>query len=102
MREGYGSHSVCVSVYLCICVSVTKLAATYLVCGSKVQLCKVPYDVPNTCIAWISLKTLCPPVLASFADAKLLDFFPASASMTLCINRTLCVACYIQYVHISN
>ena len=89
-------------VYLCICVFVTKLAAIYLICESKVQLCKVPYDIPNTCIVWVSLKTPCSPVLMSFADAKLLDFFPASASMTLCINRTLCVACYIQYVHISN
>ena len=74
MREGYGSRSVCVSV--------TKLAATYLVCESKMQLCKVPYGVPNTRILWISLKTLCSPVLASFADAKLLDFSPASGSMT--------------------
>ena len=38
---------------------------------------------------WISPKTLCLPVLASFADYKLLDFDPASDSMTLhvCINR---------------
>ena len=46
------------------------------------QLCKVPYGIPNACIVWISLKTLCSPILASFADAKLLDFFPASGSMT--------------------
>ena len=70
-------------VVLCVCVSVcvTKLTATYLVCESQVQACKIPYGVPNACtccIVWISLKALCSPVLASFADAKLLDFFPTS------------------------
>ena len=30
-----------------VCLSVTKLAATYLVCESKVQRYKVPYGVPN-------------------------------------------------------
>ena len=44
---------------------------------------------------------LCSPVLTSFAESKLLDFFPASGSTTLCINRTLCVAHYIQYMHIT-
>ena len=43
---------------------------------------------------WISLKMLCSPVLASFADSKLLDFAQTSDSMTLHINRTLCIACY--------
>ena len=46
----------------------------------------------------ISPKTLCWPVLASFADSKLLDFARTSDSMTLCISRTLCVTCYIRYV----
>ena len=60
---------------------------------------KVPYGVPNACIVWISLKTLCSPVLASFADSKLLDFARASNSMTY---RTLCAARYtcIQYMHL--
>ena len=49
---------------------------------------------------WISPKTLCLPVLASFADSKLLDFARASDSMTLRINRTLCVARYIRYVRL--
>ena len=61
-------------VILCICVSVTTLTATYLVCESKVQFYKVPYSVPNACIVYISLKMLCSPALASFADPKLLDF----------------------------
>ena len=41
MREGYGSHSVCV------CLSLTTLAATYLVGESNLQCYKVPYGVPN-------------------------------------------------------
>ena len=41
------------------------------------------------------------PVLASFADSKFLDFSPASDSMTLRINRTLCVTRYVQYVRIN-
>ena len=47
---------------------------------------------------WISPKTLCSPGLASFADSKLLDFCPASGSMTLRISRMLCIACYIRYM----
>ena len=66
MCEGYGSHS----VYL----SVTKLAATYPVCKPELRCYMVPYGVPNACIVWIPLKTLCSPVLVSFADCKLLDF----------------------------
>ena len=80
-------------------MSVTKLAATYLVCESKVQLCKLPYGIPN---AWISLKMLCSPVLASFADSKLLDFSPASGGMTLRINRMLYVALYMVRTCIIN
>ena len=62
MCEGYGSRSVCLSV--------TKLAATYLVCKSKLRCYTIPYGIPNACIAWIPLKTFCSPVLASFADGK--------------------------------
>ena len=51
---------------------------------------------------WISPKMLCSPVLASFADSKLLNFFQDSDSMTLRINRMLCVTCYVQYVRIIN
>ena len=57
-------------------MSVTKLATIYLVCESKLRCYKVPYGIPNACIVWISLKTLCSSVLALSADAKLLDFFP--------------------------
>ena len=65
MHESYSSHSVCLSV--------TKLAATYLVCKSKLWCYTIRYGIPNACIVWIPLKTLCLPVLASFADGKLLD-----------------------------
>ena len=47
MCEGYGGHSVCVCVCVCVCLSVTTLAVTYLVYGSKVQCYEVPYGVPN-------------------------------------------------------
>ena len=52
MREGYGSHSVCE----CVCMSVTALAATYLVCMSKVRHHGVPCRLLKNCIVWISLK----------------------------------------------
>ena len=79
MREGYGSHFVCLSV--------TTLAATYLVCKSKVQYCKVPYGIPNACIVWIPLRTLCSLVLTSFADGKLLNFFPSGTQCSIYTKR---------------
>ena len=45
MREGYGSRSVC--VYVCVCLSVTMLTATYLICESKMRCYKVPYGLPE-------------------------------------------------------
>ena len=74
MREGYGSHSLCVCVCLSVCLSVTTLTATYLVCESNLQCYKVPYGVPNAGFVWISQRALCSLVLASFADSKLFDF----------------------------
>ena len=65
MRKGYSSCCVC--VYVCLCVSITVLAATYLVYKSQIGCYKVPCGVSNVCIVWILLKTLCSPVLASFA-----------------------------------
>ena len=62
MREGYGSHSVCV------CLSVTMLAATHLVFTSKVRCLRVPYGIFQICNVWLLLKMLCSKVLASFAD----------------------------------
>ena len=59
MREG-----MVVVLCVCVCLSVTELAATYLVCKSKVRCYKVPYGVSNLCIVWIWLKTLCSSFLA--------------------------------------
>ena len=36
------------------CVSVTVLAATYILCKSQRRWCKVPYSISNVCIVWIS------------------------------------------------
>ena len=41
MRKGYGSCCVCASVYLCY-VSITALAAIYLVYKSGIRCYKVP------------------------------------------------------------
>ena len=59
MREGYGSCSVSVSV--------TALAATYLVYTSKVRWYRVSCRLLNVCIVWILLKTFCSGDMASFA-----------------------------------
>ena len=61
MREGYGSRFVCVCVCVCVsvCLSVTALAATYLVCMSKLRHHRVPCRLLKVFIAWISLKIFC-------------------------------------------
>ena len=63
MREGYGSHSVCIYVCVCVCLSVclsiTTLAATYLVCMSKLRHHRVPCRFLKLCIVWILLKIFC-------------------------------------------
>ena len=70
-------------VVLGVCVSVSYQASCYIrrlpVQFGKVWCYKVPYGIPNTCIVWIYPKTLCSPVLASFADSKLLDFSPLAS-----------------------
>ena len=57
MREGYGSHFVCVCVSACL--SVTALSATYLVCMSKLRHRRVSCRLLKLCIVWISLKIFC-------------------------------------------
>ena len=53
-----------------LCLSVIALAATYHLYEPQVKCYKtVSYSVFNVCIVWISLKTLCSPVLASFTSA---------------------------------
>ena len=76
-------------VVLCACLSIIKLAATYLSCKSKMRYHMVLYGVPNACIVWILPTPFSLPVMALFAVSTLLD-------LTLCINRTLSVARYIQ------
>ncbi len=54
-------------------------------------------------IAWISLKTLCSPVMESFADAKLLDFRVPNCKLHTFIRKVMAlVVCihYIRYVHV--
>ena len=53
MRKGYGSR------FVCVCLSVTALAATYLVCMSKVRHHRVPCRLLKICIVWTSLKMFC-------------------------------------------
>ena len=57
MCEGYGSRFVCVC--LSVCLSVTALVATYLVCMSKLRHHRVPCRLLKVCIMWISLKIFC-------------------------------------------
>ena len=82
-------------VVLCVCL----LPRYYLICESKVRCYKVPYGLPKAWFVWISPKTLHSPVLASFADSKLLDFSRLTAGMPLRINRTLCIMRYIRSVY---
>ena len=52
MREGYGNRS----VYVCVCLSVTKLIGTCLVYMLKTR--SPSHGIFNLCIVWISLKML--------------------------------------------
>ena len=58
MRESYGSR---------VCVSVTALAAIYLVYTSKMWRHTVSCRLLKICIMWTSLKTFCLRDMASFA-----------------------------------
>ena len=57
------SLSVCVS----ICLSVTVLTATYLICKAKVRYHRVLYGVLQICNVWTLLKKLRSKVMALFA-----------------------------------
>jgi hypothetical protein len=46
-------------------------------------------NVLNACIMWISLKTFCSPALASFADAKHLDFSPSHIAYNVLFGASL-------------
>ena len=65
MCEGYGSCSVCLYV--------TELAAKYLVHVLKIRNIRLSVLISmHVYIVWISLKTLCSKVMATFADHLLL------------------------------
>ena len=53
-------------VCLSLCLSINSVTATYLVCTSQPYM--IPYGVSKPCIVWILLKTLCTPVLVTFAQ----------------------------------
>ena len=61
--------TVVVCVCVCKCLSVTMLAATYLVFTSKMRRLRVLYGVFPIFNLWILLKMLCSKVLVSFTDA---------------------------------
>ena len=82
-----------------LCVRFSKLAATHLVCRSKLRCYKVPYGVLNACIVWILLRTPCSPVLISFVDGKILDFSPSSTQHS---NYTKNYALYQPSPHAMN
>ena len=71
MHEGYNSWLMCVCVCVCVCVSVclsiTTLAAVYLVYMSKVRQHTVFCRPLKICIAWTSLKTFHSGDMVSFA-----------------------------------
>ena len=55
-------------VSLCVCLSVTTLTATYIVCKAEVRYHNmVLYGVLQICNVWLSLKTLLSKVMALFA-----------------------------------
>ena len=47
------------SVSVCVYASVTVLAATYLICVSKVRHRRVPCRLLKICIVWTLLKMFC-------------------------------------------
>ena len=59
MRKGYGNH--------CVCVSVTTLAATYVVYMSKARRHTVSCRLLKVCIVWTLLKMFRSGDMASFA-----------------------------------
>ena len=59
--------TLCVCVCVCVYLSVTALTATYIILKSKVRYQRGLHGVLNICNVWLSLKTLCSKVMASFA-----------------------------------
>ena len=75
-----------------LCLLVTELIATYLICESKygVVMFLMAFQTHNSCVFCQNAP------FASFGVICLILTFPSySGSMILRINRTLCVACYV-------
>ena len=62
-RKDYSSQFVCV----CVCLSVTALTTTYLICKAKVRYHRVLYGVLQICNMLIQLRTLRSKVMALLA-----------------------------------
>ena len=71
---------------MCVCLSVTSLAATYLVYMSKVRLYTVSCRLLKICIVWTSLETFRLGDMASFVcydDRRLGSFLTKSTLIVL-------------------
>ena len=71
---------------MCICLSVTALAATYLVYMSKVRRYRVSSRLLQICIVWTSLKMFRSVDMALFAchnDRQLGSFWTKNTPMVL-------------------
>ena len=76
MHKGYGSHFVCLCIYLFVC---TTKSATYLVYTPKTRYHRVLYGVFKVFFMWLQLKMLHSKVLASFAHCHCLPRFVMSS-----------------------
>ena len=89
------------SLCVCVCLSITKLLLLHTSFASpKCSVIRflIAFQRRDLC-GFLRKRFVC-QFWASFADSKLLDFARASDSMTLRVNRTLCVGCYIRYVRL--
>ena len=73
---------VCVCVCLSVCLSIAAKSAAYLVFTLQTKFYRVLYGVFNVFTVWLSLKTLCSRVLASFAGHRCLPRSLASFQWT--------------------
>ena len=77
-------------VVMCVCLSVTTPAATYLICMSKARHHRVPCRLLKIHIMWISLKMFCSGDTACFAyhnDRRLSSLSTRNTPMILDMTR---------------
>ena len=79
---------VCVCVCGCVCVCATALAATYLVCMSKVRHHRVPCRLLNICIVWTLLKCFVREIWRDLPDRLLDSFSTRNTLMVFDMTRT--------------